>query len=568
MASKTLKSLVDNHWLFSELLKHKAAFGRAVFLTFLINIFQIVTSLFVMVVYNKVLPNNAVASLYTLVIGISIVVAFDAIFKLLKSRIVSVATDGVEEKLQHQLFQKILSWDLQSRPKLSGAASTLVRDIESISELFANSSITTVVGIPFIFINSFVIYLFAGPLALVTLGIALIALVVSVYFYFRVKNISAAAKQSSIDKNSIYLEALGNLETLKSIGTYSYFTSRYEEADTAQRDFACKLKDILSDANTFNTTLSSIAQIALVAVGALLVIKAVIDPGALFAAVILNGKTLQPVMQLAGLLQRYSVAKVSYSKLSKTFEFISEEEKRRENISLKLLKGPIIAQGIKFQPPAIPNPILEINKCTIKEGEKIGVVGSVGSGKTTFLKLLAGILTPTAGNISYGSYDTTAINQTDLRRDVSYLGQNPGVFAGSFRDNICLGNPKISDESVDECISLTGFDQVLKKFPNGLSYQLSENGSELSGGQKQILALTRAILAEPRFVFFDEPTSAMDPRHENLFIRQMQKFLSNRTFVVVTHRKPILNLVDRLMVIENGRIIMDGKRDEVLKKFS
>jgi len=195
-------------------------------------------------------------------------------------------------------------------------------------------------------------------------------------------------------------------------------------------------------------------------------------------------------------------------------------------------------------------------------------VGSVGSGKTTFLKLLAGILTPTAGSISYGSYDTTAINQTDLRRDVSYLGQNPGVFAGTFRDNICIGNAEISDEKIDECISLTGFDQVLKKFQNGLSYQLSENGSELSGGQKQILALTRAILAEPKFVYFDEPTSAMDPRHENLFIRQMKSFLLDRTFVVVTHRKPILSLVNRLLVIENGRIIMDGKRDEVLKKFS
>ena len=534
----------------------------------LINIFQIITSLFVMVVYNKVLPNNAVASLYTLLIGILIVLAFDGLFKLMKARIVAHATDEVEKNLQHLLFQKILSWDLQSKPKLSGAASTLARDIESVTELFTSSSITTIVGVPFIFINSFVIYLFAGPLAMVTIGICTLAIIVSVYFYYRVKNISGAAKQSTIDKNSIYLEALGNLETLKSIGSYTYFTSRYEEADETQREFSTQLKNILSDANTFNTSLSSIAQIVLVSVGALLVINAVIDPGALFAAVILNGKTLQPVMQLAGLLQRYSVAKVSFIKLTKTFEFTSEEEKRRQNISLKRLRGPIIVRGVKFQPAEMASPILEINKCTIKEGEKIGIVGSVGSGKTTFLKLIAGIFTPTEGSISYGPYDTTAINQSNLRRDVSYLGQSPGVFAGSFRDNILLGNENISDEKIDECIKLTGFDQVLKKFPNGLSYHLSENGAELSGGQKQILALTRSVLANPGFVFFDEPTSAMDPRHENLFIRQMQNFLIERTFIVVTHRKPILGLVDRLMVIENGRIISDGKRDEVLKKFS
>lgn len=567
MVSNKLSSVVASHWLFGELILHKSSLIKALILNIFVYVFQIFVSIFAMVVYNKVLPNHAISSLLTLIIGISVILAFDIIFKILKSRLLGEAVDKIDEELQRRLFAKILAWDLQSKPKLSGASSTLLRDVESVSELFANSSITTLVGIPFVFINSFVIYLIAGPLALVTASVALFAVCLSLYFYFRVMSISEAAKQSSIDKNSVYLEALNNLETLKSVANYSYFTDRFNSSDEVQRSFGKSLKYILADANSLNATLSAISQISLVSIGALLVINGVVDPGALFGAVILNGKTLQPVMQLAGLLQKYSVAKVSYKKLGQTFDFESEEEKRRQNISVSKLNGPIVLNNVMFQPPALQTPIMSASNLKIKDGESIGIIGSVGSGKSTLLKLLSGILAPTSGTICYGAYDTTAINQTDLRSKVAYLGQSPGVFAGSIRDNLTIGNSSIDDDKIAASMKVTGFDEILKKFPNGLSYQLSENGSELSGGQKQILALTRSVLIEPDFIILDEPTSAMDPRHENLFIRHMKGFIENRTFIVVTHRKPILGLTNRLLVVENGKIVLDGNRDEVLQRF-
>ena len=191
----------------------------------------------------------------------------------------------------------------------------------------------------------------------------------------------------------------------------------------------------------------------------------------------------------------------------------------------------------------------------------------MGSGKTTFLKLVAGILTPSSGTVSFGSFNTTTVNQTDFRRDLAYLGQQPGIF-GSVRDNLVFGNENISDDHIVSMMQVTGMDQVLKSLPNGLSYILSENGSELSGGQKQILALTRALVMQPKYILFDEPTSAMDPKHEKLFVRTMQDYVKNKTMLVVTHRKPILALTDRLIVIENGQIILDGNRDDVLRKFS
>ena len=234
---------------------------------------------------------------------------------------------------------------------------------------------------------------------------------------------------------------------------------------------------------------------------------------------------------------------------------------------MKEVNGPIKIENLTFQPESLNSPILVVKRLVIRKNQSVGIIGSVGSGKSTLLKLISGVFTPTEGSVCFGPYDTTAINQKTLRRDVAYLGQNPGIFAGTIRDNILFGREDISDTALVEKMALTGFDLILKKFPNGLSFQLSENGSELSGGQKQILSLTRAIVSQPKIILLDEPTSAMDPKHEQLFIRQIQNFVSGRTFIVVTHRKPILALTERLIMVENGEIILDGPRDDVLAKF-
>lgn len=520
-----------------------------------------------MAVYNKVLPNYATTSLMTMSIGIGIIIVVDLCFKLIKSRIVQVAGDGVDEVLQTELFKKVLSWDLDSRPNYSGASSTLVKDIENIVELVTNNSVSTLVGIPFIALNMLVIYLIAGPVVVVVFVVCILTLAHSIYFYLRVSQLSPKNKDNQIEKTSIFLEALSNLETLKSIGNYDFFTKKWKETDKFSRELNSKTKNILADANTVNSVFQSLSQVAVVSVGAYFVIEGSVSAGALIAVVILNGKTIQPIIQLAGLLQRYSTAKVSYKKLNETFESISKEEMRRQNISVPKVDGLIRIEKLSFKPVRANNSIINIRRLRITKGQSVGIIGSIGSGKSTFLKLIAGVYTPTEGNVSFGSFDTTAINQTDLRRDVAYLGQSPGIFAGSIRDNLIIGKTDVSDEQISETIKLTGFDLVLRQLPNGLSFNLSENGMELSGGQRQILALTRAMLSDPTVLLLDEPTSAMDPKHEKLFIKQMKHFIENKTFLVVTHRRPILALTERLIMIEGGEVVLDGPRDEVLAKF-
>ena len=266
-------------------------------------------------------------------------------------------------------------------------------------------------------------------------------------------------------------------------------------------------------------------------------------------------------------MQKFSTARAGYRKLDSMFNTTSREEARRQNIRLEKLAGNIEVSDLVFHPEGLPSPILEIPRLRIKDGERVGILGSVGSGKSTLLKLLAGVLTPTSGAVVYGSFDTSAINQSDLRKNVAFLGQNPGIFGGTIRENLVFDSDDVSEEQILSTMELTGMDKMLRKFPNGLSFTLSETGRELSGGQKQILALTRALISNPTTILLDEPTSAMDPRHEHLFVNQMKPFTSNKTFLVVTHRRPILALTDRIIIIENGKLAMDGSRDEILSKF-
>ena len=558
---------IRRDWIFSELRKVKGPIGLSVGASVLASVLQILISLFVMAVYNKVIPNEALTSLVTLAFGVLVLILFDWGFKYVRSRLVDEAAQTVEIPLQRKLFAKVLSWDLQARPRFSGSMTTLVRDIESIVELFTSSSVSTLVGLPFVFINLLVIWAIAGPLVFVTAGVCLVTLVISVFYFMRVSGLADEAKARSIDKNSVFLESVSNLETLKSIGDYDYFEAKWDRTETLSRDVEKRLKLALADSTSLNATVSSAGQVLLVAAGAYLVIEGVTTTGALIASVMLNGRTNQPIAQLAGLLQKMSTARTSLERLTGVFEMVSSEEARRKNIRVRRVEPPIVIDKLTSQPPGTNAPILSVDRLRLVPGQHVGIVGSVGSGKSTLLKLIGGILTPTTGSVSYGSFDTSAIHQTDLRRDVAYLGQVPGIFGGSIRENVSLSNPLIDDESLLDVLSVTGLDKVLKRLPNGISFEMSENGRELSGGQKQILALTRAIASDPSVLLLDEPTSAMDPTHEHQFIAHMGQFIKGRTLIVVTHRKPILNLTTRMLVIESGRIVMDGPTDDVMAKF-
>lgn len=554
-------------WLTSEVNQHAGDFTKAVIAITLSNFLQIFTTLFVMVVYNKVIPNEAMTTLTSLFIGIAVILIFDLLFKIVKSNLAEDICSKIETNLGPKLYKKILSWDLQNVPKASGQSSTLTRDLDHVIELFTGSTITSFVNLPFIFVQFIVIYLIGNVIVLIPLLISIAILITSLVAYFKTKVAAEPLRQTSIDKTSAFLETVNNLETLKSIGDYKFFEKKWDKISGETREISNSIKNVSSVTASLSQYFIGLNQILVVAAGAWLVTNQEISTGALIASVLLSSKTLQPVLQVSGLLNKFALAKEAVKKLNIVFNTASAEEIRRKNISIKTIKSNITINDLEFIPEGHNRSLLTIKRLRLKYGEKIGVIGSVGSGKSTFLKLLGGVLTPTNGQISFGEFDINAINQTDLRKNIAFAGQNPGIFGGTIGDNLILGNGNITDEEIIELSKLTGLSNVLRSLPNGLSFHLSENGKELSGGQKQILAIARAFASDPNYLFLDEPTSAMDPKGEKLFVENLQGYAKNKTLVVVTHRRPILALTERLILIEQGNIVMDGPKDVVLKKL-
>ena len=563
---KTLTSRPD--WLLAEIKKQWPSLAKAGVGITVGNTLQIFTSLFVMVDYNKVIPNEAHNTLTTLAIGVIVLIIFDFLFKLLKSKLADEACQQIEAKLGPRLYNKILSWDLQNVPKSIGQSASLNRDLDNTIELFASSTVTTIVTLPFIIVYLAVIFLIGGLIVTVPLLLGACLVIIHVYSFYQSKQVAVDYKNKMIDRTGTFLETLSNLETLKSIGSYEYFESKWNKVSKESRALSSKIKSVNASSSALNAFVIAINQVGVVSTGAWLISEQKMSSGALIACVLLSSKALQPILQISGLLGKVAQAGESIKRLTVVFQSASAEERRRENLSVKEIVFDIRISNLIFQPENLNRPILSTKRLKIGYGESVGVIGSVGSGKSTFLKLLAGVLTPTEGQLAFGEFDITAINQTDLRRNIAFVGQNPGVFGGSVRDNLVMGSTDISDEEIIELCRVSGLSEVLKFMPNGLSFQLSENGKELSGGQRQILALARAFSTNPNYLFFDEPTSAMDPKSEKLFVEKMASYSSNKTMVVVTHRKPILALTSRIIVIEQGQIVLDGQKNEVLKKLS
>lgn len=558
---------IKNRWILEAVIDSKADMISILIASSISNFLQIFIALFAMVIYNKIVPNNAIDTLLTISIGIFIIIIADFFFKILKGRIQQDQSASLEVRLSDRLFKKIMSWDLQAVPKLPGSSAMLLRDVESVVQLFGNASVNVVVGLPFIFIYTAVIYSVAGKLAYVTILSAIMLLFLSFIYFKLIEGASTNAKDAQVAKSGAFIETLNNIEGVKSLGDYSYFQDKWHDIQKANTLFSGKLGTYLHDASTLASSIAALAQIAILAFGAFLIFSGEISSGALIAAVLMHGRAQQPLQGMVQFLMRYSVAKTAVKRIDQVFSVESNEDRRRQNIKVNNISAAVSFRSVEFNVGDVQRSVLTVPLLDFPVGQKVGILGSVGSGKSTFLKLLAGVLTPTQGSVSFGAYDTSAIDQSMLRSSVAYLGQQPAIFSGTIRENISLSKRGATDDEIAVALQLSGFDRILKGFPNGLSFVLSEGGRELSGGQKQILALARTLLSNPTVVALDEPTSAMDPRHELLFIKRIAEFTESRSFFVVTHRRPILALVDRIIVIENGNVVMDGPKDEILAKF-
>lgn len=557
----------EGHWFWSTLWESRSIYRDVLVASVLINLFAIATPMFSRLVYDKIVPNLAFDSLWVLASGITVVFGFDLVLKLMRSYFIDVAGKKSDLLISAKIFAKVMGIRLEAKPPSVGAFARHLQEFESIREFFTSATISSLIDLPFALLFLLVIYMLAGPLVLVPL---LAVILLCLYSLLIQKPLARSIEEGSrlaSQKHANLVESLAGLETVKMFGAQSQFQYRWEEAVSHMSTWAIKSRKITDSVQNTAGFLQQFVSVAMIVFGVYLIAAGELTMGGLIAASMLSGRAVGPLVQLSLLSTRYNQAKSAMTILERLMAMPSEQEEGKRYIHRPVLKGKIEFDNVSFNYPGSDRAaVSNINLC-IEPGEKVAIIGRIGSGKTTLERLLLGLFQPQQGSIRLDDTEISQINPMNVRRNIGCVPQDVTLFFGSIRDNIALGRPQVSDAEVLSAASRAGVTGFTQQDPAGLERQIGEGGQQLSGGQRQAIAIARAFLGNPQVLVLDEPTSSMDNRSELYIKRQLQSLSASQTLVLITHKMSMLNVVDRLIVMEKGKIIADGPRDEVLERL-
>ena len=555
----------QKHWFWSAFRQNWWIYGQIVLAAIMINFFSLGSSIFIMTVYDRVIPNNAVESLIALCIGMVIVIGFDFLLKYLRAYFIDIAGQDVDIKVAKSIFNQIMSLKLSAQKGSTGGLVNTVREFESIRDFCTSASLATVVDVPFILLFLAVIAIIGGPIAFVPALAVPIVLIVGFAIQPFLSRFSKEGMRQGGSKQATLVEMVSGLETLKTLGSNKLFHDRWEKA--VENHSNVSLRSRLFSQIAINTAASAqqITQVGIVAFGFVLVMQGDLSMGGLIACVIISGRCLAPLGQIANLLTRYNHARTAYESLDKLMSQDNEDVSQRDFIRREKSKGKIEFKNVVFNYPDQPLRALDNVSFTLNPGEKIGILGKIGSGKSTILRLAAGLYDPDEGAILIDDTNIQQIVPDDIRKNMAVVLQDIILFSGSIKENITMGYPDISDEDILHAAEISGAQDFLGTIPNGFDLALRDRGEGLSGGQKQAIAIARALVRKAPIVMMDEPSSAMDTNSEMKLISRLKQELKDKTFLIVTHRPTMLELVDKIIVIDQGKIVAQGPKDEVLK---
>ncbi len=547
-----------NNWFWGSFSQSKWLYFQVIVAAALTNFLGLSTSVFIMVVYDRVVPNEAIESLIVLTVGVCVALIFDFIIKSLRAQFVDRAGKRADMRMSRLIFDKLLSSEIDGKSRKTGAMAAVVREFDTLREFFTSATLVAIVDLPFVFFFIWIISLIAGPLALVPLIAVPIVIFVGLIIQPFLAALAEGSLNTNMSKQGVLVETLNGLETIKSTGSGRLMRRRFEEATTAQSDMGLKSRMLSQFAINTAASVQQFAQIATIFFGVFLIQNGQVSMGALIAAVILGGRTLAPLSQLAAAMSRANGARQAFRSLSELMQDQSADGDRaparlsRSNFqgSIELLK-----MGYKFRGSQAH--LLKDISLKIPAGQKVAVLGKMGSGKSTLAKLLSGVINPTEGAVMIDGIDLRQIDTFDFRRNVGVMPQETWLFSGSVKENLQLGYFEYSDDHILNIAKISGVDEFISKHPSGYDLDLKERGEGLSGGQRQSISLARAMLHDPSVIILDEPTSSMDQGTEASVLRGLKEWGAERTMVVITHRNSILDLVDRVLVMDEGAIVMD-----------
>jgi len=529
-----------------------------------INVFALVSAFYVMIVYDRIIPNNATESLIVLTIGVLAIVAFDFAMKVLRGLYTDKASSLVDIEVSEKLFDRI-SRNEQLIGQKTGAIASVVKEFDHLKEFIASASFVAFVDLPFIFLFLWVLYSIGGFVAAVPALIVVVVIVAGLLIQPIIQKLTFNASKDGQSKQSVIVEVLSGMETLKTLPGIGILRERWIKSVESQGITTAKSKFWSQLTSNFTQSGQQLSQVGIIVYGVYLIAEGDLTMGSLIACVILSGRTLAPLGQVSSLLGRYNQAITSYENFGQLMQQPVSEMSKEHQIRVDKVTGALTIKNVSLTYPGMKEATVKQLNLDIKAGEKIAIVGKIGSGKTSLLRLIAGLLQPTEGSIKIDQTDITHMHGDDLRKHVGVVMQMPMLFSGTLKENLLMGNPDATDDEVIYAARVAGVDEIASNLPDGYETVLAEGGQQLSGGQRQAVCIARAFVGNPQIVIMDEPSSAMDNNSEAQLLLDIQSRIVDKTFILITHRGTLLSLVDRVMVFDSGRIVADGPKDKVLE---
>ncbi len=576
MARKSAASRVETvsdagqssgHWFWSAVSRLSKTYMYVIVGASLINVLALASPLFTMNVYDRVLPNKNLPTLWVLVSGIVLALAFDYLLKSLRSRLIEHAGRRADVLLSSRIFAHVMSIKLNQRPATTGSFASHLKEFENVREFFTSNTVAAFTDMVFfVFFVGVIALVGGGIMAVIPAAAAVILIITGLVYQFPLRRAANKHSAETAQRHSVLVESIAALETVKLLRAESHLQSIWEGLTGVTSKTVEHVRHLNSSLANFSSFVQQLVSVLIVLVGAYLFKDGLISMGAIVACVILGGKAVAPLGQFAMVLARSQQSLASLAALNKIMAMESESQAARSFLSKPIDNTTIQFNNVTFAYPGSPNPVLAQFNLVIRPGEKVGIVGKIGSGKTTIGRLLTKLYEPSEGAVMLGGTDIRQYHPLEVRRVVGLLNQDTDLFHGSVRSNILMAAPRATDEQMILAAKRAGVEDFVRRHPAGYEMPVGERGQALSGGQRQSVALARLLVSRPQVIFLDEPSSAMDLASERLLIDQLRGALTpEQTVIVSTHRYSMLELVDRLIVLNNGKVAADGPKNAVME---
>lgn len=558
--------LVDTRaWFWGTIFKFSPIYKHVLLATVMVNLLALASPLFVMNVYDRVVPNNAFDTLWALAAGVLVAYVFDFLLRNLRSYFADVAGKNADVIIASKLMQQMTSMRLDHKPDSAGTLANNLREFETLREFFSSTTLMALVDMPFIFIFIALIGYIGGPLAFAPLLAVPVVVLVGLFMQQPLQRVVERSFREGAQKNALLIEAINGIETIKTSMAEGQIQKRWEEVVGLNARSTSRARALSNFSITFSQWSAQLVSVMIIIGGVYLISRGELTLGGLIACNILVGRAMAPLGAVAAVLTRLQQSRMALKSLDLLMSQPNERPAGQEFIRASNLETSISFDKLHFQYPNSQTPALNGISLQVKPGEKVGVIGRTGSGKSTVGRLCLGLYQPREGSIKLGGIDLRQLHVADLRHHIGYVSQDNYLFYGSIRENIALGVPYADGQAILHAANIAGVTDFVRGHPAGFDWQVGERGMNLSGGQRQAITIARSLLLDPQILILDEPTSAMDNNSEALFRQRLKAILTDKTMILFTHRTSMLQLVDRLVIMDSGKIVADGPKAEILQ---